>query len=161
MQVWEGLQREIAVCSCYHGDNSSLETQFCSCVDIKCPKPNPNRAKKVAWRKVNHCSSSSQQPVCKKCAGPHRLIKCLDVRCCVERCGALGVLGAGSCEDGVGGGRGRDRLLLLLDLHVLVLLCFPLSSGPGANFFASFSALLCRCRRISMLSWAVGGRATA
>ena len=52
-------------------------------------------------------------------------------------CGAMrcaGVLGAGSCEDGVGGSRGRDRLLLLRDPHVLVLLCFSLSSGPGANF---------------------------
>ena len=62
-------------------------------------------------------------------------------------CGAVrraGVLGAGSCENGMGGGRGRDRLLLLRDPIVLVLLCFPLSSGPGANFFASFSALHCK-----------------
>ena len=64
--------------------------------------------------------------------------------------------------DGVGGGRGRDRLLLLRDPRVLVLLCFPLSSGPGANSFASFSALHCgwKRRRISMPSWAGGGRAT-
>ena len=45
-----------------------------------------------------------------------------------------GVLGAGNCEDGTGGGRGRDWLLLLRDPIVLVLLCFPLSCGQVQTF---------------------------
>ena len=82
---WGKNCREIDVCSYYHGDGLSWATQFCSCDSIDCPKPHPKRAKKVARRKINRDSSSSQsssqQLVCKKCGGPHRVTECPDVQC--------------------------------------------------------------------------------
>ena len=83
---WGKACREIDVCSYYHGDCSSLANQFCSCKDIGCLKPHPNRAKKVARRKIDHYSSNStdtrqQRLVCKKCRGPHRITECPDVQC--------------------------------------------------------------------------------
>lgn len=78
---WGTRCREIDVCSYYHGDCSSLATKFCSCSETDCPKPHPNRAKKVARRKFNHDSSRLQEPVCKKCSGPHRITECPDIQC--------------------------------------------------------------------------------
>lgn len=79
---WGKNCREISVCSYYHGDCASLSTQFCSCDDIDCLKPHPNRAKKVARRKVmGDSSSSSQSLVCKKCGGAHRITECPDIQC--------------------------------------------------------------------------------
>ena len=122
--------REIVVCSYYHGDISSLETQFCSCVDVKCPKTNPNRARK--WLGA-------------KSIMVREVLSSLYARNVMDHIVLLSAL--------VWGALWRDAARWVL--------CFPLSSGPGANCFASFSALHCRCRRISMLSWAGGGRATA
>ena len=90
---WGTRCREKDVCSYYHGDDSSLETQFCLCNLIECPKPHPNRAKKVARRKINRDSSSSlsssqsssqsssRQLVCHQCRGPHRITECPEVQC--------------------------------------------------------------------------------
>ena len=78
---WGKSCREIGVCSYYHGDLAALSTQFCYCSDVDCPKPHPNRAKKVARRKVNREGASTQSLVCKKCGGPHRVTECPDIQC--------------------------------------------------------------------------------
>lgn len=78
---WGKSCREIDVCSYYHGDSASLSTQFCSCFDADCPRPHPNRAKKVARRKVKREGSSPQSFVCKKCGGSHRIMECPGIEC--------------------------------------------------------------------------------
>jgi hypothetical protein len=58
-------------CSFYHGAAADLARQFCSCVDIECPKPHPDRRRRIKRGRI----------VCNNCGGEHLVTACPSIKC--------------------------------------------------------------------------------
>ena len=60
-------------CTFYHGDAADLERQFCSCVEVACLKPHPDRRRPAAKRGRDVC--------CNNCGGEHIVLVCPHIKC--------------------------------------------------------------------------------
>jgi len=63
--------RDRMQCTFYHGDGADLSRQFCSCVDISCPKPHPDRRRAAKRGRI----------VCNNCGGEHLVTVCPCIKC--------------------------------------------------------------------------------
>lgn len=70
-------------CSFYHGDQTVLAKQFCSCTSLTCLKPHPFRAaRKRSGESLNDRGKRMRFEIkCDKCGGPHKVINCPQVSC--------------------------------------------------------------------------------